>query len=521
MKRAVAWLTPYMEKEKAERDEQLRREAAERGEAFNPERNSAGEIVLATVKGDVHDIGKNIVGVVLACNNYTVHDLGVMVPVDRIISKIREVDADIVGLSGLITPSLDEMVHNAQTFKREGIDIPLLIGGATTSKAHTAVKIDPEYDGPVQHVPDASRVVGVCSRYLNPETRGEAVEHAASENARHLERYRRSRESGARLLPFAEAAARAPEFDWNAADIPIPEQTGLQVRSSVSVEDLVPFIDWSPFFWAWELKGVFPKILKHPKYGPEATRLHEDGRRMLENLMESGRLHPRAAFGLWPANARDHSVELYTDNARSATVARFHFLRQQKEKPDKPDARYFSCSDFVAPAESGRIDFMGAFAVTSGAEIDEIAREYEEQHDDYNAILVKALGDRLAEAFAEYLHREVRRQWGFGRDENLSNTDLIAEKYRGIRPAAGYPATPDHTEKRILFELLEAERTTGISLTENFAMHPAGSVSGLYFAHPEARYFHVGRIGRDQLEAYAARKGMPLADMERWMAPNL
>ncbi|HKJ90458.1 MAG TPA: methionine synthase, partial [Oceanipulchritudo sp.] len=521
MKRAVAWLTPHMEKEKAERNERLKAEAEASGTAFNPDRESAGEIVLATVKGDVHDIGKNIVGVVLACNNYSVHDLGVMVPCERIIEKIREVDADIVGLSGLITPSLDEMVHNAQAFTREGIDIPLLIGGATTSKAHTAVKVDPEFKGPVEHVPDASRVVGVCSRYLNPETREAAVEAARQENSKHLERYRKGRQSGPDLLSFEEARKRAPAIDWEEVDIPEPETIGLQVWDQVKVADLVPFIDWSPFFWAWELKGVFPKILGHPKYGEEATKLHKDGLRILEELVSGGRLHPKAVFGLWPANAEGQSIDLFTDPERSATAARFHFLRQQKEKPGKPDAAYFACSDFIAPKESGRLDYMGAFAVTSGNEIEELAREYEEQHDDYTAILIKAIGDRLAEAFAEYLHREVRHQWGFGKNEALSSEDLIAEKYRGIRPAAGYPATPDHTEKRKLFDLLQAEEKAGIHLTENFAMHPAGSVSGLYFAHPEAKYFHVGRIGRDQLEAYAAMKEMPVREMERWLAPNL
>lgn len=521
MKRAVAKLTPYMEKEKAERNARLKAEAEASGEDFNPDRETAGEIVLATVKGDVHDIGKNIVGVVLACNNYTVHDLGVMVPCERIIEKVRETEADIVGLSGLITPSLDEMVHNAQVFTREGIDIPLLIGGATTSKAHTAVKIDPDFEGPVEHVPDASRVVGVCSRYLNPETREAAVEAARKENNKHLERYRKGRQSGPRLLDFNEARERAPEIDWDKVDIPEPETIGLQVWDHVTVSDLIPFIDWSPFFWAWELKGVFPKILEHPKYGEEATKLLQDGKRILDELVADGRLHPKAVFGLWPANATGQTVELFNDRERSETAARFQFLRQQKEKSGKNGAAYFACSDFIAPRETGRLDYMGAFAVTSGNEIEELAREYEEQHDDYTAILIKAIGDRLAEAFAEYLHREVRCQWGFGKNEDLSNADLIAEKYRGIRPAAGYPATPDHTEKRKLFDLLQAEENAGIRLTENYAMYPAGSVSGLYFAHPDAKYFHVGRIGRDQLEAYADMKDMPVEEMERWLAPNL
>ncbi|MGC9450343.1 MAG: methionine synthase [Oceanipulchritudo sp.] len=502
MKRAVAHLTPFMLSD-------------------NPEKESAGNIVLATVKGDVHDIGKNIVGVVLACNNYTVHDMGVMVSCDRIIQKIREVDADIVGLSGLITPSLDEMVHNAHSFAREGLDIPLLIGGATTSKAHTAVKIAPEYTGPVVQVPDASRVVGVCSKFLNPEHREAAVREAAAENARHRDRHEKSNRKGVRLLTLEEATAQAPRFDWESLDIPVPEKTGLQVQADLKLEELVPYIDWSPFFWAWELKGVFPKILKHEKYGEEATKLYQDGRRILDELIRDASLQPRAAFGLWPANSRGQVVELYSDAQRSGVVTRFHFLRQQKEKSAAEGAAYLSCSDFVAPFESGRIDHMGAFAVTCGKEVDEIAGLHEAKHDDYTAIIIKALGDRLAEAYAEYLHREVRRQWGFGKEENLSNEDLIAEKYRGIRPAAGYPATPDHTEKGILFDLLDATRHTGMTLTENYAMHPAGSVSGLYFAHPQAKYFNIGRIGRDQLEAYATMKGMRVGEMERWLAPLL
>ncbi|NDV61696.1 methionine synthase [Puniceicoccales bacterium CK1056] len=521
MKRAVAWLTPFMEKEKAERNAKLKAESEISGEAYNPEKDSAGEIVLATVKGDVHDIGKNIVGVVLACNNYNVHDMGVMIPCEQIIAKIKEVDADIVGLSGLITPSLDEMVHNAQTFTREGIDIPLLIGGATTSKAHTGVKIDPEYKGAVVHVPDASRVVSVCSKFLNPETRKAAVEDAKAENIKHRERYEKSRKQSARLLPLAEAVAKAPEFAWSEVDIPKPEKTGLQVIDAVSVEELVPYIDWSPFFWAWELKGVYPKILSSDKYGEEATKLFNDGQRVLKDLIENKRLSPKGVFGLWPANSRGQMVELYPDENRSEVLTRFHFLRQQKEKIKGEGAHYLSCSDFIAPYESGRIDYMGAFAVTSGEEVDELAKQYEAKHDDYTAILIKAIGDRLAEAFAEWLHCQVRKQWGFGENENLTNEDLIAEKYRGIRPAAGYPATPDHTEKRILFNLLKVEEKAGITLTENFAMSPAGSVSGLYFAHPEAKYFNVGRIGRDQLEAYSLLKGAPSEEMERWLAPNL
>ncbi|MGA1204279.1 MAG: methionine synthase [Opitutales bacterium] len=501
MKRSVALLTPFMEKDNA-------------GE-------SAGNIVLATVKGDVHDIGKNIVGVVLACNNYTVHDLGVMVPVERIIEKIREVDADIVGLSGLITPSLDEMVHNARQFAEAGIEIPLLIGGATTSKAHTGVKINPEYKGPVVHVPDASRVVGVASRLLSPETREEAAREAEENNEKQRRNYEKKNQNAAPLLTLEEATAKGPVYDWSSMDIPVPEKTGLQVLDSLSLETLVPCIDWSPFFWTWGLHGVFPAILEHPKFGEEATRLYEDGRRMLDKLVADGSLQPKAAFGLWPANSRGQMVELYSDTDRSTVVSRFNFLRQQQTKDAGTSTPYLCCSDFVAPFESGRIDYMGGFAVTSGREVEEIARSHEERHDDYTSILVKAIGDRVAEAFAEWLHKEVRRQWSYGINENLSNEDLIAEKYRGIRPAIGYPSIPDHTEKRVLFDLLQAESNTGIKLTENFAMHPGGSVCGLYFAHPEARYFRINRIGEDQLSAYARSKGQPVGELRRWLAPVL
>ncbi|MEX0323023.1 MAG: methionine synthase [Puniceicoccaceae bacterium] len=521
MKRAVAWLTPYMEKEKAELNSKLAAEAEARGEEFNPAKETAGDIVLATVKGDVHDIGKNIVGVVLACNNYTVHDLGVMVPVEKIVQKIKEVNADIVGLSGLITPSLDEMVINAHTFTREGINIPMLIGGATTSKAHTGVKIDPEYDGTVVHVPDASRVVGVCSRLLSPETRDEAAKEAREENANQRERFERNRRQQTPVLPIEEASAKAPHFDWKEVDIAVPEKTGLQVIDNLPLETLVPYIDWSPFFWTWDLKGIYPKILSHPKFGEEATKLYNDAQVLLEKMIAEKSVRPRAVFGFWPANSTGQRVDLFSDVERSDTVASFHFLRQQQVKKDKEKATYFSCSDFIAPRDTDRIDYLGGFAVTSGVEIQEIAREHEKNHDDYSSILVKAIGDRIAEAFAEWLHAEVRKQWGFGKSENLSNEDLIAEKYRGIRPALGYPSVPDHTEKRTLFKLLEAETHAGISLTENCAMNPAGSVSGLYFAHPESRYFRIGRIGEDQLKAYADQKGVAIEEMERWLAPVL
>lgn len=520
MKRAVAWLTPFMEAEKAERRARLKAEADAKGETYKAERESAGNIVLATVKGDVHDIGKNIVGVVLSCNNYIVHDMGVMVPVDKIIAKAKEVDADIIGLSGLITPSLDEMVHCAKAFTREGFEKPLLIGGATTSKEHTAVKIAPEYRGPVLQVPDASRVVGVASAFLGEATREKAIMDAADEQKRYRERHL-GRSTKETLLSITEADAQAPQFDWENVDIPMPQKTGLQIIPSIDLETLIPFIDWSPFFWAWELKGLFPKILSHRKYGEEATRLYNDAQKILEQIVADRSFGPKAVYGLWPANSVDTTVHLYTNTTRQEEVARFHFLRQQKQKISSEGRTYLSCSDFIAPLASGRIDHMGAFAVTTGPGVDELAKFYENKHDDYTAILVKALGDRFAEALAEWLHQQVRKEWGYGKEESLSPEELIAEKYRGIRPASGYPAIPDHTEKRTLFNLLNAEQNAGMHLTENCAMWPAASVSGLYFAHPEAQYFSVGKIGRDQIERYAYAKNQSIEETERWLAPNL
>jgi 5-methyltetrahydrofolate--homocysteine methyltransferase len=520
MKRAVAWLTPYMEAEKAARRAQRQAEGTAEAD-HKEERESAGHIVLATVKGDVHDIGKNIVGVVLACNNYTVHDLGVMVPVEKILQKAREVDADIIGLSGLITPSLDEMVHNAKVFSREGIRVPLLIGGATTSKEHTAVKIAPEYAGPILQVPDASRVVGVASRFLGESTRPDAIVEAAAEQDLYRKRHHGRNTREAPLLALADAAARAPKTDWTSVDIPVPETLGLQILHAIDLEELIGFIDWSPFFWAWEMKGVFPAILDHPQRGEEARRLYQDARTMLDRIVAEGAFRPRAAFGLWPANAVGQSVHLLDPEDRKRVVARFHFLRQQKEKISSEGNTYLCCSDFIAPETSGVTDYFGAFAVTAGEEVDALARKFEDQHDDYTGILVKALGDRVAEATAEWLHWKARCQWGFGQTENLTPEDLIAEKYRGIRPAPGYPATPDHTEKRTLFSLLQAGPHLGMHLTENCAMWPPASVSGFYLAHPQAHYFRVGKIGRDQLEAYAAAKGQSIEESERWLAPNL
>lgn len=510
MKKSVAYLTPFMEEEK-------QRAIAAGGAAG--QQDYQGTIVLATVKGDVHDIGKNIVGVVLACNNYQVHDLGVMVSCETILQRARELKADVIGLSGLITPSLDEMVHNASEMQRQGFKIPLLIGGATTSKAHTAVKIEPAYAGPVVYVPDASRVVGVCSNLLSNERAADTALAYREEYRQVRERFQKQNSKGGDLLPLAEVRARRPQWDTQVADIRVPGTTGLQVIERMSLATLAEYIDWSPFFWAWELKGVFPKILQHDKYGEEATRLFRDARTMLDSIIAGDIFHARGAWGLWPAVADGDDVTLYGDLALQQERARFHFLRQQKRKTDD-NTPYFSCADFVAPRTAGVVDYMGAFAVTAGHGVEEYARHFEARHDDYSAIMAKAIGDRLAEAFAEYLHLEVRKAWGFGRDEQLTVADLIEEKYRGIRPAAGYPATPDHTEKRILFNLLDAEATTGIRLTENWAMYPASSVSGLYFGHPQAKYFHVGMIDREQLEDYAARKGMEFSVMQKWLAPN-
>ncbi|KAF0095162.1 MAG: 5-methyltetrahydrofolate--homocysteine methyltransferase [Puniceicoccaceae bacterium 5H] len=541
MKKAVAYLTPYMEKEKEEAQKAAAEKAKREGVPLEKVKQNNGDILLATVKGDVHDIGKNIVGVVLACNNYTVHDIGVMCPWETIADKAKEVDADAIGLSGLITPSLDEMVHNAKEMQRGGFDVPLLIGGATTSKAHTAVKIEPEYDkAPVVHVTDASLVVGVVNDLLQKDTakREAAYQKYREENVRHRESHQR-RQAGKsqEILAYAEAEERKPEFDWKQIDIPTPKVTGLQEVKDVSLERLASYIDWSPFFWTWELKGIFPKILKHKKYGEEAARLYQDARRMLDDIVANNRFQPRGVWGLWPANSVGNDVELYRDAQTRELLTKFHFLRQQKKKVDDDGSKnYFSCADFVAPKETGRIDYCGGFAVTSGPQVEEFAKTFEDKHDDYNSILVKAVGDRLAEAFAEMLHKDVRDAWGYGSEEGFdAKTDLrspheevhphvqwmIDEKYRGIRPAAGYPATPDHTEKAILWDLLEVEQRAGIKLTENYAMYPGGSVSGLYFAHPEVKYFNIGLIGEDQLKQYAERKQVSYEEMAKWLAPNL
>jgi 5-methyltetrahydrofolate--homocysteine methyltransferase len=501
MKRAVAYLTPFMEEEKQKQGAAAR---------------SQGKVVLATVKGDVHDIGKNIVGVVLGCNNYEIVDLGVMVPADRILDTAVNERADIVGLSGLITPSLDEMAHVASEMQRRGLDLPLLIGGATTSRQHTAVKIAPRYAESVVHVNDASRAVGVVSALLDPERKRalDAGNREQQERLRFVHEGRRARP----LLPLDRARANRLALSLDPADFPAPEFVGARELTDVSVDDLIPFIDWTFFFAAWELKGKFPAILDHPERGPAARELYENGRALLDRIARERLLTPRAAYGFWPAASDGDDLVLFTDASRRHEQVRFAMLRQQGEQPDgKPN---LCLADFVAPLGSGIADHVGAFAVTSGVETDDLARTFEKDLDDYNAIMVKALADRLAEAFAEYLHARVRREWGYGEDERLSNQDLIAERYRGIRPAFGYAACPDHTRKGPLFALLGAP-AVGIELTESYAMRPAASVSGLYLAHPSARYFTVGRIDRDQVADYAARTGLSQAEAERWLAPNL
>jgi 5-methyltetrahydrofolate--homocysteine methyltransferase len=505
MKKAVAYLLPFME---AEKDAM-----AARGEVVKTQ----GKIVLATVKGDVHDIGKNIVGVVLACNNYEVFDLGVMVSCEKILERAKAEQADLIGLSGLITPSLDEMAHVAREMERQGFKLPLLIGGATTSKAHTAVKIAPHYTQPVVHVLDASRAVPVTTSLLSAEGKAAFV-------AQHDAEYKRLREihGGAKpkLVSLKEARENRPKFAWRAEDIPAPEFLGVRVLDDFPLATLREFIDWTPFFHTWELKGVYPRILEHEKYGEQALQIFREGNLLLDRIIEQKLLRARGVYGFFAANARGDDVELYTDASRQQALTRFHFLRQQQQAKDA-SAPHRSLSDFIAPRETGLGDHLGAFAVTAGVGLKELVEKFRAEHDDYNAIMAEALADRLAEAFAECLHQRVRREWGYGKDEALSKVDLIHEKYRGIRPAAGYPACPDHTEKGTLWSLLDAERNAGMRLTESYAMWPGSSVSGLYFAHPEAQYFSLGKIDRDQASEYAERKRMQLAEVERWLGPNL
>jgi 5-methyltetrahydrofolate--homocysteine methyltransferase len=572
MKKAVAYLMPFMEAEKS------------------ADAKPQGRIVMATVKGDVHDIGKNIVGVVLQCNNYDVIDLGVMVPAAKILDTAREKKADAIGLSGLITPSLDEMVHVAQEMEREGFRLPLLIGGATTSRAHTAVKIAPHYRASTVHVLDASRAVGVVNALLNEQLKSD-FDRKTREDYERLRREHAAKTEGKKLLTLEQAQANRTAIDWTSYVPPSPEFPGVRLYASnlgsapvpgagervsrsrtfpldsesneeqwskeslfrrdaaatdarrrpgfqtntrdacapqkvaIALRDLVPYIDWSPFFHAWELRGRYPAIFDDPKIGKEARELFDDAQELLKQIVAKDLLVPRGVYALWPANAVGDDVHVYADDARTEEIATFYFLRQQMQKPS---GQFNHClADYIAPASSQLstinhqlADYLGGFAVSiHGA--DEVAEQFKRQHDDYSAIMTKALADRLAEAFAEYLHKQARIAWGFGRDEQFSNADLIREKYRGIRPAAGYPACPDHAEKRTLFDLLDAESNAGIRLTESFAMHPGASVSGLYFSHPDAKYFGVGQIGRDQVADYATRRGEPVSAVEKRLAPNL
>jgi 5-methyltetrahydrofolate--homocysteine methyltransferase len=509
MKRAVAYLEPFMEAEK----EVLRRAATPGSAASLPEANGKGKIVLATVKGDVHDIGKNIVGVVLGCNGYNVVDLGVMVPADRILQTVLEQKADVLGLSGLITPSLDEMVFVAREMERRGIDVPLLIGGATTSRQHTAVKIAPEFGGTTVHVLDASRVGDVMSSLLNVSQREQydSSNRALQEQLRQQHAVRKERP----LLSYDEALRNRLAIEWSAESLPTPSFTGRRVID-VPLEELLPFIDWTFFFTAWELKGRFPAILDHPEYGAAARELYDNARTLLDRIVREQRLTARAVYGFWPAASEGDDVVVFADEQRSGEMLRFNMLRQQERIADaKPN---LSLADFVADRRAPVRDYVGAFAVTAGLGAEEFAKAFEAQGDDYNAIMVKALADRLAEAFATYLHARSRADWGVA--ENASTDDIIHEKHRGIRPGFGYPACPDHSEKFKLFDLLNAGEA-GISLTDHAAMMPAASVSGLYFAHPLARYFTVGRIGEDQIVSYARRKGMSIADTERWLGSQL
>jgi 5-methyltetrahydrofolate--homocysteine methyltransferase len=502
MKKSVAFLTPFME--------------AERASQVNP--RAQGKVLMATVKGDVHDIGKNIVGVVLACNNYEVIDLGVMVPAEKILEVAKAESVDVIGLSGLITPSLDEMVHMAQEMERLDFDLPLLIGGATTSRAHTAVKIAPHYSGPTVHVLDASRAVGVVSALISDDQKPEFVGKNSHDQQRLREEYA-NRNADKKLISIGDARQRRTPIDWATTRIDAPEFLGRRVIWTQSLDELVDYIDWSPFFHTWELRGRYPKILEDPEVGEQARQLFEDAKKLLQDIAKGKLFTARGVYGFWPANSVGDDIELYTDESRAEVLTTFHMLRQQMAKP--ADQYNHSLADYIAPRNSGRADYLGAFAVTAGHGADELAKQFEVDHDDYNSIMAKALADRLAEAFAECLHERVRLEWGYGKQEHLSKEDLLREVYRGIRPAAGYPACPDHTEKQILFDLLAAEENAQIQLTESFAMWPGASVSGLYFGNPEAKYFGVGKIDQDQVLDYSRRKEMALEEVERWLGPYL
>jgi len=504
MKKAVAHLTPYMEAEKAA--------MVAAGEVVK----ARGKILLATVKGDVHDIGKNIVGVVLACNNYDVIDLGVMVSCERILERAKEEKADLIGLSGLITPSLDEMVHVAREMERQGFKQPLLIGGATTSRAHTAIKIAPHYSEPVVHILDASRAVPVTTSLLSDDGKAEFIaQHRAEYDA-----LRKSHSAPRQQVISIEAARKRPTpIEWRAEDLPTPEFTGIRALDNFPLATLREYIDWTPFFHAWELKGVYPRILDDERQGQQARQILTEANALLDRIVAEKLLTARAVYGLFPANTDGDDVDLYSDESRQTVLTRLHFLRQQANKEGSEPCR--SLSDFIAPKSTGFPDHIGAFAVTTGHGLKKLCDSFRAAHDDYNAIMAEALADRLAEAFAECLHKRVRDEWGYGRAEGLTIDELIHEKYRGIRPAAGYPACPDHTEKGTLWTLIDVEANTGIKITESYAMWPGSSVSGLYFAHSASRYFSLGKIDRDQVADYASRKGLTVAEVERWLGPNL
>ena len=515
MKKAVAYLLPFIEQEKLD----------------NPDQNqssSAGRVLMATVKGDVHDIGKNIVGVVLSCNNFEIVDMGVMVPAQEIIKKAKEINADIIGLSGLITPSLDEMVHFAKEMERENFTIPLIIGGATTSRIHAAVKVAPNYSGPAIHVLDASRSVTVCSTLMNPETKDEYVAGIRAEYDKAREAHLNKR-SDKRFKTLEQARENKFKIDFE-QNLPVPEFTGTRVFDNYPLEELVPYIDWTPFFHTWELRGSYPKIFDDKNVGDEAKKLFDDAQTLLKRILDGKLLTARAVIGFWPANTVGDDIQLSVDgdelpaNAQHATgdkqMVTIHTLRQQAEKVDGQP--YYALSDFIAPKESGIQDYFGGFALTAGIGIDALVEEFESNHDDYNSIMAKALADRLAEAFAERMHERVRKEfWGYAKEENLSNSELIKEEYAGIRPAPGYPACPEHTEKGTLFALLDAENKIDLHLTESYAMYPTAAVSGFYFAHPQSRYFGLGKITKDQIDDYSIRKDMSVEEVERWLSPNL
>jgi 5-methyltetrahydrofolate--homocysteine methyltransferase len=504
MKKAVAYLTPFMEAEKAAMV------------AAGHEVKAQGKILLATVKGDVHDIGKNIVGVVLACNNYEVIDMGVMVPSEKILERAKTEKVDLIGLSGLITPSLDEMIHVAREMERQSFKLPLLIGGATTSRRHTAIKIAPHYSQPVVHILDASRAVPVTTSLLSDDGKeGFVAQHSAE-----YEALRKAHSAPRQQVVSIETArARRSPIDWRPEDLPTPAFTGVRVLDNFPLATLREFIDWSPLFHTWGLKGVYPRIFEHEEQGEQARQLFTDANTLLDRIIEKNLITARGVYGFFPASAVGDDVELYTDSTREKPLDRFHFLRQQSNKEGSEPCR--SLADFIAPKETGLPDYMGAFAVTSGIGVKELCDKFRADNDDYNAIMTEAIADRLAEAFAECLHKRVRDEWGYGCAEDPTPADLILEKYRGIRPAPGYPACPDHTEKGTIWRLLDVESNTGMKITESFAMWPGSSVSGVYFAHPESRYFSLGKIDRDQVADYHERKGMSVTEVERWLSPNL